>query len=462
MPLPSSPLLALLLLSALAGGAAAAETYHHPARSYGTRPDTDPPKYVTPLSTVDAAWSNLDWIDAGLDFRWRYEYRDDDLRRNIAGLDDPHLVRTRAFLGIREKLDPLRLGIEFEDARRYGGGFARDGRDINEFELIQLWAELHFADLLGRDTRGNNRPLSLRAGRMAFEYLDRRLLANNQWRNTTNNFQGLRLQLGQQANDWQLDLLAVQPLERLPYEWDEPVDGQWLYAAVGEWRRWSDIVTLQPYFLSLHQDPQPGVVSRRIHALGLRVYGDIGSSNWDYDLGAVGEFGRNGTERHRAFGWTSEIGRRFQAPWQPRWSAFYGYASGDRDPNDGVSNSFERYYGFARPWSANDYLTWENLHAAKTRLELQPHRNIAVDLGYSAYWLASKTDGWRNAGLRDRTGDSGRFLGHEFDLRAVCKLHDRAQVILGYAHFLPGAFPRALGKSRDSDFFYLEFSLKAF
>lgn len=462
MSLPSSLRCTLLLLIALAGGAPGAEGYFRPASSYGTQPDTDPPKYTKPLSTVDPVWSRFDWLDAGLDFRWRYEYRDDDLRRDIAGLDDPHLVRTRAFLGVREKLDPLRLGVELEDARRYGGGFARDGRDINEFELIQLWAELHFADLLGRDARGNARPLSLRAGRLAFEYLDRRLLGNNQWRNTTNNFQGLRLQLGQQSNDWQLDLLAVQPLKRLPYEWDEPRDGQWLYAAIGDWRRWSEVVTLQPYFLSLQQAARPGITARHIHATGLRAYGDVGASGWDYDLAAIGEFGRNGAERHRAFGWTSEIGRRFQAPWQPRASAFYGYASGDRDPNDRTSNGFEKYYGFGRPWSANDYLTWENLHALKTRVELQPRRNLAIDFGYSAYWLASKTEAWRNAGLRDPGGNSGRFMGQELDARAIWKIHARAQAILGYAHFLPGEFPRARGKGRDSDFFYLEVSLAAF
>lgn len=462
MPPPSSLRCTLLLLAALTGGAPAAEGYFRPSRSYGTQPDTDPPRYVKPLSTVDAAWSDLDWLDAGLDFRWRYEYRDDDLRRDIAGLDDPHLLRTRAFLGVREKLDPLRLGLEFGDARRYGGGFARDGRDINEAELIQLWAELHFADLLGHDSRGNSRPLSLRAGRLSFEYLDRRLLGNNQWRNTTNNFQGARLQFGRQANDWQLDLLALQPLVRLPYEWDEPRDGQWVYAAIGDWRRWSDTVTLQPFFLSLQQAARPDAIARHIHTAGLRAYGDVGASGWDYDFAAVGEFGRSGTERHRAFGWTSEVGRRFQSPWQPRVSVFYGYASGDRDPNDRSSERFEKFYGFARPWSANDYLTWENLHAVKTRVEVQPRRNLAIDFGYSAYGLASKTDGWRNAGLRDPAGNSGRFMGQELDARAIWKIHARAQAILGYAHFLPGEFPRAGGKGRDSDFFYLEVSLAAF
>lgn len=460
----------LLILGFAQAATAATESYHRSARSYGTRPDSDPPKYAQPLSTLDAAWSGFDWLDAGLDFRWRYEYRDDDLRRTRQILDDPQLVRSRLFLGVRQKLDPLRLGIELEDARRYNGGFEhdnqdvieRDNRDINEFELIQLYAELYFRDLLGHDALGNDRPLSLRVGRMAFEYMDRRLIGNNQWRNTTNNFLGARLRLGQEANDWQLDLLAVQPLNRLKYEWDKPVEGQWFYSFIGQWRRWSEIVTLQPCFLSLQQDRQPGVNGRQIHSAALRGYGEIGASGWDYDFGVVWQFGRDGSAKHRAFGLTSEIGHSFDKPWQPRLSLFYGYASGDRDPNDRKSQRFEKYFGFFRPWSANDYIAWENLHSPKARLEFQPRENLAVDLGCSAYWLASATDSWDRAQLRDPSGRSGRFLGHEFDMRVIWKMTARAQAILGYAYFTPGSFTRAQGKPQDSDFFYLEITLKAF
>lgn len=443
----------ILVPCAHAGG------YHRPAGSYATLCDTDPPKYTT---TAEAAWGGPEWLDLGLDFRWRYERRDDDLRRDRAVLDEPHLIRTRAFAGVRERLDPFRFGIELEDARRYGGGFERDNRDINEFELIQLYAELHFQNLLGSDDLGNARPLSLRAGRMAFEYLDRRLIGNNQWRNTTNTFQGLRLQLGQEANDWQIDLLSVQPLERLKYEWDEPVAGQWFHAAIGQWRRWSDIITLQPYFLRLQQDGRHGRRERHIHSAALRGYGDVGESGWDYDFDAVWQFGRDGSDKHRAYGLTSEIGRTFRQPWKPRASLFYGYASGDRDPGDDTNERFERYFGFARPWSANDYITWENLHSLKARLEFQPRKTLAVDLGLSGYWLASETDGWRNAGLRDTTGSSGRSLGSEFDARAVWKVNSHAQATLGYAHFTPGSFTRNTGKPQDSDFFYLEISLKVF
>jgi hypothetical protein len=52
------------------------------------------------------------------------------------------------------------------------GLYERSDADVNEHELIQGYGELYFKNALGF-----NRPLSVRAGRMAFEVLDRRLLA---------------------------------------------------------------------------------------------------------------------------------------------------------------------------------------------------------------------------------------------------------------------------------------------
>ncbi len=438
-------------------------THYREARSYGTKRDTDPPRYVRRLSdTGIERLEQYDWLDVGLDFRFRYEYRDDDARRPRPGLDELQLLRTRAFIKVREKLDPFRFALEYEDARRYGSNYPRDDRDVNEFEFIQAYAELYFRDALGFDPLGNERPLSIRAGRMAFEFVDRRLIANNQWRNTTNNFQGFRLTLGQEANDWQLDLLAVQPLERLKYKIDEPKDGQWFYAAIGHWRAWSDVITLEPYFLSLQQDSRSGVPGRSVHSLALRGYGLFGGTGFDYDFDAVYQFGRNGPEQHRAFGFTGEIGYTFNHAWKPRLSAFYGYASGDRDPADRKDQRFERYFGFGRPWSANDYIDWSNISTPKARLEVQPSKNLRVDAGYSFYWLASDKDRWSNANLRDKKGNSGNFIGHEFDIRARYALSSKIETTVGYAHFTPGNFTRNTGKRDNTDFLYLEISVSAF
>ncbi len=463
-----APVLFTAAFWCLSAGIFAAEPTRHKSyylepRGHAGKRDPDPPAYTLNLSQTDIeVWKHLTWLDIGLDTRFRYEYRDDDARRPGPGRDEPLLFRTRAYLGIRDVLDPLRLSIELQDSRRYNSQYTADNRDVNEFDLIQLQAELYFKDALGHDPLGNPRPLSLRAGRMNFEFLDRRLLGNNQWRNTANSFQGFRAALGQDKNDWQLDLLAVQPLRRLKYEFDEPATRQWLYAAIGHWRGWSDIITLEPYYLCLNQAAGAGVPERQIHSPALRGYGLIGATGFDYDFDIVGQFGRSGAEKHRAFGFHTEIGRTFQHSWMPRLSALYTYASGDKDPNDHENNRFERFFGFSRPLSANDFMVWENLHAAKSRVEFQPHARVRMDAAYMFCWLASSTDRWPQTGLRDRSGASGSFIGREFDLRARVTVNKHLETTLGYAHFTPGEFSRNLGRGADADFFYLEFTVNAF
>lgn len=474
LPHRTLPSLALLLLGLSSAFAQPFEedhprttrgTYYLNPLSYSTTRDPDPPKYVRNVSELGIdSLLNVNWLDVGLDYRFRYEYRDDDIRRARAGRDEPWLHRTRAYIGIKEIFDPFRFAAEMQDARRYNSNYLRDNRDVNEFEFIRLYGELYFKDLLGHDAIGNPRPLSIRYGIHNFEFLDRRLLGNNQWRNTANTFQGIHASLGQESNDWQLDLLAVQPLERLQYEWDEPAEQKWLYGAIGHWRRWADIITLEPYYLALNQSSYGAVAERLVHSPGLRAYGIIGSSGFDYDASFTYQFGRNGNRSIRAYGGNVEFGYTLAShPWKPRFSAFYGYASGDRDPNDDEDNRFERFYGFGRPWSANDYIVYENISTPKLRVEAKPRHNLRIDFGYSWYWLASDKDRFTNANnARDRAGDSGGFVGHEFDIRARYSLSPKTEITLGYAHFIPGNFIQNRVRGEDTDFAYLEISHRFF
>jgi hypothetical protein len=440
--------------------------YYVRSRSYRTEPETDPPRYVRNLSKTGIdAFKDINWLDVGLDHRTRVEYRENDFRRTPQeGHDEPVLLRTRVFLGLKEIWDPFRFVVEFQDSRRYNSQYVRDDRDVNEFELIQGFGELYFKDALGADDLGNARPLRLRAGRMAFESLDRRLIARNEFRNTTNNFEGFRVTLGQKKNDWELDLLALQPVERLKYDFDQPVEQQWFYGALGSWRRWSDIITLQPYYLGLKQDGNSSKTGQNIHSTGLRGYGVVGGTGLDYDLNVVYQFGRsNGRQQHDAWASAVELGYTFEdAAWKPRLSAFYGYGTGDRNPTDNKNQRFNALFGFNQPWSRNDYFSWDNLHAPKVRLEFTPYKDVRVDTGYNAYWLASDRDAWQRASLQDPTGRSGDFLGHEFDIRVRYKLNSRVETELSYAHFEAGEFPSNLGKSKDSNYLYLQVSLNAF
>jgi hypothetical protein len=432
----------------------AKNSYFQAPPSYSTTRDPDVPKYAHTSEKIP-------WLDYGMDHRTRFEYRDDDIRRSDAGLDTPFLYRTRAYLGIHDALDPFRFAIEMQDSRRSHGDYPRDNRDFNECELIRLQAELYFDDIFATDPRGNARPLSLRYGIQNFEFLDRRLIGNNQWRNTANTFLGFRGAVGQDANDWNIDLLAVQPLERDISEWDEPVDGQWVYGLIGHWRGWQNI-TVEPFYLLLDQEQTSAAVDRTVHSPGLRAYGRFGRSGFDFDASVIHQFGENGNRDIDAWGGTLEIGYRIDHPWKPRISAFWGYASGDRDPADGSDNRFERFYGFGRPWSANDYIVFENIIAPKLRVELTPTDRLRVDFGYSWYDLASETDRFSGANARDLTGRSGAAIGHEFDIRARWQITKNWESILGYAHFRPGSFTEKAIRSDDTDFAYLELNLLLF
>ncbi|MEP7370922.1 MAG: alginate export family protein [Nitrosospira sp.] len=458
-------------------------SYFKPSSSYSTQPESDPPRYVKNLSKTGIdAFKDITWLDVGLDHRTRYEFRSNDIRRTDLTLDQPFLLRSRAYVGIREILDPFRGAIEFQDSRRYNGKFPHDDRDFNDYDLIQGYGELYFKRALGQDDRKQDRPIRFRIGRMAYEALDRRLIGRNEWRNTTNTFEGFRINLGQEVNDWEVDLWAYQPVKRLLTAFDQRIENQWFYGVIGHWRKWSDIITLQPYYMGLAQDgsKMPGQIDREIHATALRGYGKIGNTNLDYDFNLIYQFGRNGAERHDAHGYTLETGYTFKHDWKPRISAFYGYASGDRNPNDNVNNRFERFFGFARPWSADDYIVFENIKAPKIKLEFQPAKDLRIDGGYGWFWLASSTDRFnnlldgnnsaiRNPGFnRDPTGRSGDFIGHAFDIRARYKLTANIDTTVGYSHFVSGDFTRnrqiaSLGKSPgSSNFLYVEVVISAF
>jgi len=444
-----------------------AQSYQLDALSYGTQPETDPPRYVHNLGTKGGA----DWLELGLDYRLRHEYRDDDLRRPLAeSLDQPLLQRTRLYMGAMLPSSPLKLVLELEDARRYNSMFARDDRDVNELEPIQAFAELQWSALLGADGRANARPLRLRAGRMAFELLDRRLVARNEWRNTSNNFDGLRLTLGSQHSDWQLDAMRLYPVRRELTTLDKRDGERRVDVLTVAWRRFPDL-TLQPHYLRLRQSPAAAnsFIARDVRTLGLRAFGAIDSSGVDYDLALLDQAGNDASRRQDAQAFTTELGYRWQHAWQPRLSLFHAGVDGDSSPDDAVNNRFERYYGFARPWSANDYIVFENLVTDKLRLEFMPWSGLRMDAGLSRYRLDSARDRFANllagtAAARDAGGASGHDLGDEFDIRARLTPLPHLALTIGYAHMRMGNFVRTrqsavTGRSaRDSDFLYIELS----
>lgn len=504
--------------------AKAANGYYVERRSYGTQKETEPPRYVKQLNKTWLkdydSFADIDWLDIGFEYRARYEHRDNDFRRAQENIDDPLLLRSRAYLGLKNILDPFRFAVEVQDSRRNHSDYTRsnDTRDVDKADVLQAYLELYYKDsIFGKDDLGNSRPFWVRGGRLAWESLDRRLIARNEWRNTTNTFQGVRANIGEKKNDWQLEAFAVQPVQRFTDKLDEVDHSQNFYGVIGDWRRWSEYVTIQPYYFLLKQNgdkveydtngnlysdrsvytaaqQNQATIDREIHTGGVRVFGVVPGTQWDYDANYAKQWGHQQrfisnaigyrNVDHDAFAYNAEVGYSFKHPWKPRVSASYGVASGDKTTasgNDFSDNGrFDRLFGFARPWSNNDYIQMENIRASKVRLEFDPQvpylNNVKVDTGFSWYRLDDPTDRWNaGANLRDRTGKSGSDLGKEFDLRVRFPLNQYASLNLGYAHFWAGDFVKNAvsanatniatfdqNRSDSSDFIYTELTLLGF
>jgi hypothetical protein len=112
-------------------------------------------------------------------------------------------------------------------------------------------------------------------------------------------------------------------------------------------------------------------------------------------------------------------------------------------------------YGFS------DLFTWQNMINPTVYLTVRPDPRLRLEAFYRAYWLASKKDAWIVPGLRDTSGDSGRFVGQEIDLRLKYQLHRYVALEIGYAHFMPGNFVSgAAWDADDSDFFYVQLTAR--
>ena len=509
--------------------AKAANGYYVERRSYGTQKETEPPRYVKQLNKTWLkdydSFADIDWLDIGFEYRARYESRQNDFRRAQENIDDPLLLRSRAYLGLKNILDPFRFAVEVQDSRRNHSDYndstdrrlSNDPKDIDHADFLQAYLELYFKEsIFGKDDLGNNRPFWVRGGRLAWEDLDRRLIARNEWRNTTNTFQGIRANIGEKKNDWQLEAFAVQPVQRFANQLDQVDHAQKFYGLVGDWRGWSEYVTIQPYYFYLKQNGNRveydgngtaysdrsvysalqqtrASIDREINTGGVRVFGVVPGTQWDYDAsyskqwGEVQRYignlatGRYINVDHDAYAYTAELGYTFNKhSWKPRFSGSYGVASGDKvsgttatDTSD--TQGFDRLFGFARPWSNNDYIQMNNIRAAKIRAEFDPKvpflDNVKVDTGFSWYRLDSATDRWAAGNnLQDVTGNAGRDLGKEFDLRVRFPVNQYASLNLGYAHFWAGDFVKTTsrlvaGQSNRSDtsnFFYTELTLYGF
>ena len=245
-----------------------------------------------------------------------------------------------------------------------------------------------------------------------------------------------------------------------------------------------------------------------LYTAGLRIKSKPGAyGNWDYTAEVMHQFGTinnrnpNGTAvapvstttalnnapelTQDAYAAIAQVGYTWsELSWQPRLSLTYSYASGDKNKNDGESNTFQNqfatthfFYGYM------DLNSLQNLHDIRLALEAKPTPKLRVALEGHLQRLASTDDYWYNVGGVARVGgtqnlttNSTNGTGYGINSGNSADLGEEVDFIIGYSpvpyfnieagvcHYFRGdyikeSWENAPGGSKDASYAYVQLTL---
>ncbi|MDP1618761.1 alginate export family protein [Phenylobacterium sp.] len=413
--------------------------------------------------------------------RARYETLEGQYRPAYGDGSDQGLV-LRSNLFAELDLAPIRIGGEIIDARVYlnDSGSPTGTGDVNALELIQAYVALDANDLFLTGSEA-----SVTAGRFTMDLGSRRLVGRSSYGNATNAFAGLRA-------DWSADaagdvtLFYTYPLQKLPsdragildneIEADRQNDDLIFWGGIYTTPKFAGGSKLETFVFRLEEEDSPRLATRnrRLTTVGGRFFRNPAAGKWDYEMEGGWQTGeaRNSTSAadRRDLDVDAqylhlEVGKTFAAAWSPRVSFEYDFASGDKSSTDGEYNRFDGLFGPRRPDfgppGAYGPLGRSNLNSPGVRLEVAPNKRWDAMAFYRALYLDEATDSFASTGVRDATGRSGDFAGHQLEARARYWIVPKAtRLEFGVAKLFNGEFledaPNATGA--ETLFGYVELS----
>lgn len=324
---------------------------------------------------------------------------------------------------------PVRLGAELVDSRVYSPepGSAVSTNEVNALELVQAYARV-----------SPNERVTVQAGRFLIDIGSRRLVANEDYRNTTNGFTGVRADLSA-AGGWKAILFYVLPQVRLPEDFgglrrnrvafDRESFDLRLAGALVTRARALGAASFQAGWYRLDERDGGGRATRdrRLDTWSVRLFRAPEPGRWHFDVEAINQGGTISASLRpdaarlpvRARFVHGSVGYTFAHPWRPKLTLEYDHASGD-----GPGRAFGRFdtlYGMRRPdlGPAGLYnaMGRTNELSPAVRLEVAPGKRLDGFVSWREYWLASRFDAFSTTGVRDPSGRAGRYAGTQYDVR---------------------------------------------
>lgn len=365
--------------------------------------------------------------------RLRFEEIEGQPRAGFDSSDSLFNVRTQVLAEYRA--DGFRAGAELFDSRAYGAdpGTPISTNEVNALELVQAYIATDITEPFGKGSK-----LSLMAGRFTLNLGSRRLVAADDYRNTTNGYTGLRADLSV-PHGVKAVFIYTLPQQRRPDDSDgvrnnrvgidhEGFDLVLWGGAVSKAKALGPALAELSYFhLGEHDRPGRPTRDRSLDTFGGRIIREPETGQFDYEAEAFYQTGSISAslaptaarQPVSASFIHADAGYSFPGPWKPRLSVEFDRASGDRA--GGRYGRFDTLFGMRRadlaPAGLYNAVGRTNIVTPGIRLEATPDKRWDWFAVYRAMWLASRTDAFSTTGVRDGSGRSGNFAGHQIEAR---------------------------------------------
>ncbi len=407
-------------------------------------------KYI-PINRSGSAYLSL-----GGQVRVRSEFWDDFFFSNAPGRDDSFgLFRLRLhgdlYLGSH-----VRFFVEGKSALSSGRDLPGGNRpiDVDHVDLLNALVDIK--------APAGDGSFTFRLGRQEIQLGKQRLISPLDWANTRRSFDAARSIL--KMGGWRLDTFFGRLVQVRKYDFNSYNNsGNDLFGAYLSGNLGKSGLNADFYWLGLDRDrsTRQGVSgSENRHSLGARLGGRIGESRFDFDVEGTYQFGDHADRDIRAEMFSAIVGYSLpEHSWNPRFFLGFDYASGDDDPNDGSTETFDQlfplahaYLGFADVTSRQNNV---DLHGGVT---FKPIKRFGVRMDIHQLWRANENDALYNAGgSAVLSGGPGtpKEIGTEIDLTVTFKPKAGWLVSAGYSRVFAGDFVKASTPGQDINFVHL-------
>jgi hypothetical protein len=434
---------------------------------------TSDQKLLAPLQNQEVC--NDFTVSTGGALRFRYIDERNRLRPPLqAGSSNYDQWRLTPFLEMKYS-DLITGYVQAIDAASFGNELPEVGIDENRSDLLQYYVDLNLLD------SDDGSSLHFRYGRQFLQYGSQHLISPLGWANTFRNFEGYRLYYS--SNDWAIDGFAVQPVNAAanniyrPRSRDIADQSRWFSGVYTTYKN-APGGTFDIYWLWLkEQEDRLDFIDGDRHTFGFRYAGkkpcldedDKAYLTFLWDFETATQFGEEdlatGLDQEISAGMVSLISgfKLDQATWSPTLQGILYWGSGDRDPNDGKSQTFNTLFPLGHAyWGQIDNFAGENLIDYGVHLTVEPTDKFNFLAGWHWFEKAAREDAIYNIAGVPFGGfvPSESQLGNELDLVGTYQVNENLQLQAGYFWFWYGAAvsenPNPLVANRgDAKMFYV-------